>query len=618
MTERQGRNLLCYGDNLEFLADRALLPDGCIDLIYLDPPFNSQQSYNVLFKEVSGTPAAAQIKAFEDTWRWDMAANEALTRIHADPTVPEPLAELMKTFMGFLRPSPMMAYLVQMAVRLVHMHRVLKDTGSIYLHCDPTASHYLKLVLDAIFGLRCFLNEIVWKRSSAHSDTKQGMRRCGRIHDLILLYAKSPAYVWNPQYSAYTDDYRESEYRHIFTNGRGYKETDVTAAKPGGETEYDWRVKRRKKKGARWEADLDEEHKHPKPGFEYKAVRPYRGRYWAYSKANMARFAREGRLIHRQTGMPRLIQFLDDMPGIPIQDMWLDIPPAIGRENMGYPTQKPVELLKRIVAASSNPGDVVMDPFCGCGTTIDAVETLNRENPGAPPRRWIGIDVTHLSINLIKHRLTRFDPLPEYEVIGEPASASGAEALAQQDAFQFQFWALGLIGARPKGAGRRKGADQGIDGVRYFVDEFKDRQPITKTMLVQVKSGKVGSRDIRDFVGTLTREAAELGVFLTLQEPTTPMRTEAASAGTYTSPWDGRPYPRVQVLTIAQLLADPRRPNPQSLLVPGGASAQHTLPAPAKHKRTGPRQMNLLHASDPSTADTENAQTTDPLGEAKT
>jgi len=249
-------------------------------------------------------------------------------------------------------------------------------------------------------------------------------------------------------------------------------------------------------------------------------------------------------------------------------------------------------LLQRIVSASSDPGDVILDPFCGCGTTIDAVETLNRANTGDPPRRWIGIDVTHLSINLIKHRLTRFDPLPEYEIIGEPASVGGAGALAQQDPFQFQFWALGLIGARPKGGRAKKGADQGIDGVRFFVDEMKGKRPVIKTMLVQVKSGKVGARDMRDFVGTLAREKAEMGAFLTLADPTAPMKAEAASAGTYLSPWEQKPFPVVQILTIADLLADPYRPNPRCLLIPGGPT-QHTLPEPPKHKAKGADQGAL-------------------------
>jgi DNA modification methylase len=586
------KNLLCYGDNLEFLKD---FPDEAVDLIYLDPPFNSQQSYNVLFREVTGAPEAAQIKAFEDTWTWDLEANKALTEIQVSPEAPPSLVELTRTFMAFLKPSPMSAYLVQMAVRLVQMHRVLKCTGSLYLHCDPTASHYLKLILDAIFGPKNFINEIVWKRSSAHSDTRQGMRRCGRVHDVILFYAKSANYTWNTQFAAYTDDYTESEYRHVFTNGRGYKETDVTAAKPGGDTEYEWHVKRQRGKGARWEADLKEEHANPKPGFEYKAVRPYRGRYWAYSKANMETFAREGRLVHRETGMPRLIQFLDDMPGVPAQDMWQDIPPAIGKQDMGYPTQKPLDLLLRIVSESSNPGDVVLDPFCGCGTTIDAVETLNRENPDKPPRLWVGIDVAPIAMNLIKSRLaTRFKPLPVFVVLGEPTTAAGAAALAAQDPHDFQTWALGLVGARPAGGKPKKGADKGIDGIRFFQDEQKGGVWVSKKMLVQVKSGHVKAGDVRDLVGTITREAAEMGVFITLEPSTQPMRTEAAAAGTYLSPYDKQAYPKIQILTIEEILKDPHRPNPRCLQIPGGAGGPNvTLPQAPRHKSKRVRQQDM-------------------------
>jgi hypothetical protein len=246
------------------------------------------------------------------------------------------------------------------------------------------------------------------------------------------------------------------------------------------------------------------------------------------------------------------------------------------------------------VALSSNPGDVVLDPFCGCGTTIDAVETLNREHPDQPPRRWIGIDVTHISINLIKHRLTRFVPLPAFDVMGEPQSTAGAAALGSQDPYQFQFWALGLVGARPIGGTKKKGADKGIDGVRYFQDEQKGGAWIAKKMLVQVKSGHVKAGDMRDLAGTLAREAAEMGVFITLEEPTQPMRTEAAAAGTYTSPWDRQAYPKVQILTIAELLADPHRPNPRCLQLPGGAGGPSaTLPEAPRHKMKRVRQKDL-------------------------
>ncbi len=605
MTEWEGKNLLCFGDNLEFLSDSTLFPDECIDLIYLDPPFNSQQNYNVLFKEASGTPAAAQIKAFEDTWKWDMAANEALTRIHNDPAVPAPLIELMKTFMNFLKASPMMAYLVQMSARLVHMHRVLKSTGSLYLHCDPTASHYLKMVLDAIFGPTSFNNEIIWKRTSAHNDPQ----RWGCVHDVILFYSKCDTHTWNLVHQVYSEAYLDSKYRHEDERGT-YRISDLTAAgATQGDSSKPWRGFSPSPLGQHWAAP-----RQAIPGIEPKTwdEMSTQDKLDLLDKHEYIYWTPRGK--KGGAGFPQYKRYLTG--GIPIQDVIADIAPINSQaaERMGYPTQKPIELLKRIVSASSNPGDVVMDPFCGCGTTIDAVETLNREASGGtafpgcapkdaeesaqagkpvPPRTWIGIDITHLSINLIKHRLTRFDPLPVYEVIGEPAGISGAEALAQHDPYQFQFWALGLIGARPVGGTKKKGADLGIDGVRYFLDEMKGKQPVTKTMLVQVKSGKVGSKDIRDFVGTLTRENAEMGVFITLQNPTGPMKAEAATAGTYTSPWDKQTYPKVQILTIEELLKDPYKPNPRCLRVPGGAT-QHTLPAPARHKPKRGRQGKMF------------------------
>ena len=399
----------------------------------------------------------------------------------------------------------------------------------------------------------------------------------------------------------YSEDYVASEYRHEARDGRRYKETDATAAKPGGDTEYDWHVKRKEGQEQRWQPDLEDEHLKPRKGWEYKAVRPYLGRFWAYSYANMVGFARQGKLTHRETGMPRILQFSEEMPGVTLQDLWDDIQPAgIGGEDLGYPTQKPTALLERLIAASSNPGDVVLDPFCGCGTTIDAVETLNREHPDRPPRRWIGIDITHLSINLIKHRLTRFTPPPEYVVQGEPASHAGAAALAAQDPYQFQFWALGLVGARPVGGAKKKGADRGIDGVRYFQDEQKGGAWLTKSMLVQVKSGHVKAGDIRDLAGTLQREGAELGVFLTFEPPTQPMRTEAAAAGSYVSPWDNQSYPKVQILTVESVLKDPHRPNPRCLQIPGGAGGPNiTLPEAPKHKRKGHRQSDLEFGGEP-------------------
>jgi DNA modification methylase len=535
------KNRLYFGDNLGIL--RRQVPDSSVDLIYLDPPFNSNATYNVLFKEKSGEEDAAQITAFEDTWQWSVEAEAVYKEIVTSG--PRKLADLMQALLAFLGCNDMMAYLVMMAIRLVELQRVLKPTGNIYLHCDPTASHYLKLVLDAIFGHGRFLNEVAWKRSSAHSDTKQGMKRCGRIHDVLFIYSKSENYTWRSIYTPYTKEYLESEYRHVSEDGRRYKETDLTAAKPGGDVKYKWRVKRLMAKGRRWEADLMDEYMRPRKGFEYKAVSPYGGRFWAYSKQNLVEFARSGHLIHRSTGMPRLVQYADEMPGIPVQDLWSDISPAMGTEDLGYPTQKPNALLKRIINLSSNEGDLVLDPFCGCGTAIAAAEELKR--------RWIGIDITYLAINLVQRRLrdSFAEQLSPYEIIGAPTDVQGAEALKEISPHQFEWWAVDLVNARPA-KDHKKGADTGING---YINFFDDKSGQAKQVIVQVKSGYIGVNHVRDLKGVLEREKAAIGALITLREPTKPMLTEAAATGFYESKdFPGR-YPRLQILTIAELLA---------------------------------------------------------------
>ena len=545
-------NTLFYGDNLPILREH--IPDESVDLVYLDPPFNSNRNYSVLFRDESGKHSEAQIEAFEDTWHWSEQAEETLWNLQDEGTYE--VSKAVSALVELIGKNQVMAYLVMMAARLVELHRVLKNTGTLYLHCDPTASHYLKVLLDTIFGPTSFMNEVSWKRSSAHSDTKQGMRRYGRIRDVLLVYTKSPVQsgmrTWNAQYTPYTEEYLEAEYKHVSPDGRRYAEGNPTAAKSGGDTEYEWHVKRKIPEPGdppnRWEADLSEEYRTPRPGYEYESIPPYNGCYWAYSKANMIAFAKSGHLIHRKTGMPRIVQYADEMPGIPLQDSWDDIPPASGNEDLGYPTQKPLKLLERIVTASSNPGDVVLDPFCGCGTAIAAAQKLER--------RWIGIDITHLSVALMKYRLEDMFPGVQIQVRGEPEELAGARQLALDDRYQFQWWALSLIRAKPLGANKaggktgKKGADRGIDGIINFFDGSN----IPKRVIVQVKSGKVSSRDIRDLVGTLDREKAAIGVFLTLEDPSGPMKKEAVSAGYYRSQGWGRDYPRMQILTIEQLL----------------------------------------------------------------
>ena len=391
-----------------------------------------------------------------------------------------------------------------------------------------------------------FRGEVVWKRTSAHSDTKQGSKQPGRIHDVLLFYTKSAEWAWNEVYTPYSDDYVSTYYRHVEEGtGRLFRRGDLTAARPGGDTRYDWRVKKHQGVRERWIADLDDEYRQPVTGWEYKGVGPYRGRYWAYSRAGMKSFARAGRIVHTFSGRPEYKRYLDEMPGVALQDLWTDIPP-IGpgtAERLGYPTQKPEALMERVLKASSNEGDTVLDPFCGCGTTIAAAERLNR--------RWLGIDVTHLAIGLIRHRLrnSHGDRIQEaFDVVGEPESVPDAEALAAEDPFQFQCWALGLVGARPEEV--KKGADKGIDGRRFFHEVEGGK---TQKIVFSVKGGSTGPDHLRELRGVVEREDAAIGALLCLQRATKAMRSEAADAGFYTSPW-GR-HPRVQILTIQDLFS---------------------------------------------------------------
>jgi DNA modification methylase len=535
-------NTLYYGDNLDIL--KRYVKDESVDLVYLDPPFNSNATYNVLFAEQNGTRAAAQIKAFEDTWTWDQeAAREYEEMVESGGRV----ADALRAFWTFLGPSNMLAYLAMMAPRLVELRRVLKPTGSIYLHCDPTASHYLKMLMDAVFGVEFFLSEIAWKRSGAHSDAKQGRKNYGHNHDVLLFYSKSRNCIWNTVFTAYDEEYVGRDYKLVEEGtGRRYRRGDLTAAKPGGDTRYEWRVKKSADQRERWESDLDDEYLQPIPGREYKGVVPYPGRYWAYSIDNMRQFAKEGRLRHTYEGMPEYKRYLDEMPGVSLQDTWTDISPIVAgtAERLGYPTQKPEALLERIISASSNEGDVVLDPFCGCGTAVVAAEKLKRH--------WLGIDITHLAITLIKNRLLDSfgeEALPA--VVGEPVSVPDAETLAAQDPWQFQWWALGLVGARP--VEHKKGADRGIDGRLYFHDEKGGK---TKQVIISVKAGEsINVSHVRDLQGVLTREGAEIGVLISMKEPTQPMRTEAASAGFYNSPGWNTKHPHIQLLTVADLLS---------------------------------------------------------------
>lgn len=540
-------NTLYYGDNLDVL--RRYIADASVDLIYLDPPFKSNQDYNVLFAEQDGSRSAAQIKAFEDTWRWDQAAAAAYEGIVERGGR---VSQAMQAFRTFLGESDLLAYLSMMAPRLVELCRVLKPTGSIYLHCDPAASHYLKMLLDSVFRQQDFLNEVIWRRTGTHSSA----HRWGPVHDVILFYAKvAGQQVWNRLYAPLSEKHLESHYRKVDAEGRRYEHGELTA--PGV---------RRGKSGEPWR------------GFDVTAI----GRHWITTVDRLDNLHAEGRIyLPSEGGWPRLIRYDDESKGRAVGDVWEDISPINMRaqERLGYPTQKPEALLERIIEASSNEGDVVLDPFCGCGTAVAVAQRLKRS--------WIGIDITHLAITLIRHRLfTAYGGKAEYEVVGEPVSLPDAEALAAEDKYQFQWWALGLVGGRP--TEQKKGADKGIDGRLYFHDEAEGGK--TKQIIFSVKGGNLKATDVRDLRGVIEREKAEIGVLITLEDPSRPMRTEAASAGFYDSPGWAKKYPRLQILTVAELLSGKRVNCP-----PGNV----TLKRAPRAKADGPEQGQFLMVAEP-------------------
>ena len=505
---------LYFGDNLFVLRDE--IKSESVDLVYLDPPFNSKRDYNLLFKTPKGHDSDAQIAAFEDSWHWgEQAEREFSELLHQGNT---DVSEMIQSLRRFLNESDMMAYLVMMANRLLELHRVLKTSGSLYLHCDPTASHYLKIVLDTVFGAENFRNEIIWQRINAKGNVQ---RKFGSVHDVIFAYSKKLGKeVWNQQYRPLDLEYVDDMYRHIEPEtGRRYRLDNLTApASRASQGQI----------------------------YEWKGYRPGSSRVWTYAKEKMQELDDAGRIIYSSTGYPNFKRYLDENQGEKLPDVWTDIKPALGDESLGYPTQKPLALLERIIQSSSNEDDTVLDPFCGCGTAVHAAETLKRE--------WIGIDITHLAISLIEKRMKAAFPNISFQIYGTPTDFEGARNLAERDKYQFQRWACSLVNAQPF-QGRKKGSDGGIDGLVFFQDDNSG----AKKIIVSVKGGEhVNVTMVKDLIATVEREKAAMGLFVTLVEPTKPMVTEAVTTGFYQSPKGD--FPKIQILTIADLLSGKAKP----------------------------------------------------------
>ena len=500
-------NKLYFGDNLEWLPQ---LPSESVGLIYLDPPFNSKATYNLLYKSPDGRAAQAQHQAFVDSWRWGPSTDLAFAIVMNSGS---PAAGIISSLQNFMHKSDLMAYLTMMAARLLELHRILKSGGSIYLHCDSSASHYLKILMDSIFGSGAFLNEIIWKRSHAHSDGKQGSRHFGRVTDTILFYAKGKPETWNKQYQPYDQAYIDRDYRRVDEDGRKYRIDNLQG--PGGA-----------QKG--------------NPYYEVMGV----SRYWRYSKEKMEELIRQGRVIQTRPGtVPQYKRYLDEMPGVPLQNLWADLPVLSNRskESLGYQTQKPLALLERIISASSDPGDTILDPFCGCGTAIEAAEKLGRN--------WIGIDITALAIDVVERHLARMKRRrgSHYIVEGIPLDVDGAKRLFELDEHQFQLWAITLVDGQPREGGK-KGADKGVDGWIYFQDDSRT----IGNAVISVKGGKnIHASHVRDLIGAMNNHDAKLGVFVTLNKPTVDMEKAAREAGSVEA--GGKLRPRVQIRTIAEL-----------------------------------------------------------------
>jgi len=545
-------NHLYYGDNITIMQR---MPKHCVDLIYLDPPFNSKQNYNLIYKNMTGKPVPDQADAFCDTWDMDPQKEElakAMPVLMREHGIADYYVEFWRLWINALRHTQphLLAYLIYMVQRMLYMKSILRPTGSIYLHCDPTASHYIKVMMDGIFGHKNFQNEIIWKRTSAHNSAK----RWGPVHDVILFYSYGDKYTWNKVYQAYDDDYTEAFYRHKDESGKRYRIGDLTGAGiRQGESGEGWRGINPTDKGRHWAPPRKF------PGGERVPKTVLAALDYLDSIGRIYWPAKVG-------GVPGFKRYLDDMEGVQIQDIIDDISPisAHGKERLGYPTQKPVSLLRRIISASTNKGDVVFDPFCGCGTTIYAAQELER--------KWIGCDIAILSVKIMREVLTgekyRLTEGINFKVDGIPVSVEQAEELFKRDPFQFEHWLVERVGGFPT----KKTGDKGIDGRMYF-----ETKAGLKAMVLSVKGGHVRPTDIRDLRGVLERESdTAMAGFLSLKEPTKAMKEEAATAGQYE--YAGVKYDRLQILTVKDIIEDKREFHTPTKMGSRIASAQHSLP----------------------------------------
>lgn len=507
-------NQLYFGDCLDILKKlHSEHKEGFIDLIYIDPPFNSKRNYNILFEEADLKDAKAQKEAFADTWS-NISYKDTIQELKE---IDLDVFHFLEAIDGINVSKSAVAYLTTMAIRIWYMHKVLKPTGSFYLHCDPTMSHYLKMICDLIFKEKNFRNEIIWKRQNAKG---LAFTRFASNHDVILYYSKTKEFTWNAQYKKHDEKYLADFYKYTENEtGRRYRLDNL--ANPSKDR--------------------------PNLTYEFLGIT----RVWRWTKERMEQAYKDGLVVQTKPGnVPALKRYLDEQEGTPIDDIWIDIPPIQSQsgESLGYPTQKPTELLERILTASSNTGDLVADFFCGCGTTIAAAQALKRN--------WLGVDISHLSIGLIERKrliepFLRSGDKPVYEIHGLPKDLASAQQLASGTIggrLKFQDW---IIETKLGGIHNpKKTADGGWDGhITFEGVNGKD------TALIEVKSGHVNVKNVREFIQVVNKQKAAMGIFVCFKnEVTKPMLSEAKDQKYYGQEIWGNEIDKIQIITVEDLL----------------------------------------------------------------
>ena len=553
-------NELWYGDCLTIMRDHMKL--GSVDLIYLDPPFNSQREYNAIYKDETGRPLPDQIEAFCDLWELDEERERALRTMPVlmrEAGIADEAVEFWRLWMNALRKTQprLLAYLSYMVERLLVMKGLLKPTGSVYLHCDPTASHYIKVMMDAIFDHRNFRNEIIWKRTGSHG----GAKRWDPVHDVLLFYTASEKYEWNKVFQDFSSKYIEDYYRFQDERGKYRLVTLTGAGIRNGHSGQPWRDVNPTSSGRHWAV----------PRVALSNAFPDRTDLEGLTTQEKLDMLDDANLVYwpERGSVPQQKRYFDESPGVPVQDIISDIRPIgshVG-ERMGYNTQKPVDLLERIINASSHPGDTVFDPFCGCATTLEAAHKLGRQ--------WIGIDIAiHAVKRVAKIRLQERLRLVEgvhFEIAGVPKNIEGAHDLWKRDKYHFQKWAVEQIEGFVT---TKRTADGGIDGRLYFgLPNERDLQ----SMAIEVKGGKnVGINAARELRGVLDNDQAFMAGLIVLEplgvQKSRNFRKFMASAGDLDVL--GVKYARMQMLTVTEILEGKRFHTPGAV----GRVDQQALP----------------------------------------